>query len=128
MSFEEAEIIKRRADAFLRNAIRLIDEGEYDLAMFSLEQYCQLILKYQLLIKKGTYPRTHSLRRLIRELGAFNEKILDLVNNVNNLHYIARLEEAYVASRYLPITYEESEVKDILRFIMEVFKRVVESL
>ncbi|RLE74555.1 MAG: DNA-binding protein, partial [Thermoprotei archaeon] len=48
MSFEEAEVIRRRAEAFLRNAERLIAEREWDLAVFCLEQYCQLILKYKL--------------------------------------------------------------------------------
>ncbi len=51
MSFEEAEILKERAEAFLINAKRLIEEGFYDIAAFNLEQYCQLILKYKLLIK-----------------------------------------------------------------------------
>jgi len=64
MSFEEVEVLRRRAEAFLRNAKRLVEEGEYDLAVFNLEQYCQLLLKYRLLIWTGSYPRTHSLRRL----------------------------------------------------------------
>ena len=67
-AIEEAEILRDRAYAFLRNARRLFEEGEYDLAAFSVEQFCQLILKYKLLIKTGTYPRTHSLLRLLREL------------------------------------------------------------
>lgn len=29
-----------------------------------------------------------------------------LVEDIENLHYIARLEEAYIGSRYLPIVYE----------------------
>ena len=128
MSFEEAEIIRRRAESFLRLAGRLVEEGEYDLAVFSLEQYCQLILKYKLLVKKGFYPRTHSLRRLIRELGKINEEILVLVDDVRNLHYVARLEEAYIASRYLPLIYEESEARDLLRFVEEVFKPIVRNL
>ena len=128
MSFEEADVIRKRAEAFLRNAVRLIEEGEYDLSVFNLEQYCQLILKYKLLVRKGSYPRTHSLRRLIRELGFFDPRILELVNNVKNLHYIARLEEAYIVSRYLPIVYEEGEARDLLRFVKEVFKPVVDAL
>ena len=48
MSFGEAEVLRKRAEAFLRNAARLLDEGEVDLAVFSLEQYCQLILEYKL--------------------------------------------------------------------------------
>jgi HEPN domain-containing protein len=46
MSIDEAEVLKERAIAFLKNAEYLYSIGQYDLAMFSLEQYCQLILKY----------------------------------------------------------------------------------
>lgn len=52
--------------------------------------------------------------------------MLELVNNIAYLHYIARLEEAYIASRYLPIVYEEAEVKDLARFVEEVFRKYVE--
>lgn len=129
MSFEEAEILRRRAQAFLRNAERLInEEKEYDLGVFNLEQYCQLILKYKLLVKKGVYPRTHSLRRLIRELGEINDKILILVDEPKNLEYIGRLEEAYISSRYYPYEYEELEAKDLLKFVKEVFMPIVEPL
>ena len=96
--------------------------------MFSMEQYTQLILKYKLLVLKGSYPRTYSLRRLIRELGEFYPEVLELIENINNLHYIARLEEAYITSRYLPYTYEEREVKDIYRFVVKVFRPVVERI
>lgn len=121
-------MLRRRAEGFLRNASRLIEEGDYDIAIFSAEQYCQLMLKYKLLVKRGVYPRTHSLRRLIRELGEVDERVLTLVNDVKNLHYIARLEEAYITSRYLPIEYEEVEAKDLIRFVVEVFKPLVEQI
>ncbi|MFZ8783590.1 MAG: HEPN domain-containing protein [Desulfurococcaceae archaeon] len=128
MSFEEAELLRRRAESFLRNALRLIEEGEADIAVFSLEQYCQLILKYKLLVYTGSYPRTHSIRLLIRELGRVDSRVLVLVNDVRNLHYIARLEEAYISSRYLPYEYTIEEVKDISRFVLEVFKPIVDSV
>jgi HEPN domain-containing protein len=128
VSFEEAELLRIRAESFLRNALRLIEEGEADIAVFSLEQYCQLILKYKLLVYTGSYPRTHSIRLLIRELGRVDSKILVLVNDVRNLHYVARLEEAYISSRYLPYKYTIEEVKDISRFILEVFKPIVDSI
>ena len=128
MSLEEAELLKRRAESFLKNAQRLIEEGEPDIALFNLEQYCQLILKYKLLVYTGSYPRTHSLRQLIKELGKINPNILVLVNDIKNLHYIARLEEAYISSRYLPYTYTTEEVKDISRFVVEVFKPIVDSI
>ena len=128
MSYEEVELIRRRAEAFLRNAGRLINEGEWDLAVFNLEQYCQLILKYKLLVKKGSYPRTHSLKSLIRILGDDNPELLKLIQDEGKLHYIARLEEAYIVSRYLPYVFEEREVKDIYRFVIEVFKPIVEKI
>jgi HEPN domain-containing protein len=128
VSFEEAELLRSRAESFLRNAQRLIEEGEADIAVFSLEQYCQLILKYKLLVYTGSYPRTHSIRQLIRELGRVDSRILVLVNDVRNLHYVARLEEAYISSRYLPYKYTIEEVKDISRFILEVFKPIVDSI
>jgi HEPN domain-containing protein len=37
MSLEETEIIKRRTEAFLKNADSLLKEGDWDLAVFSLE-------------------------------------------------------------------------------------------
>jgi len=128
VSFEEAELLRIRAESFLRNALRLIEEGEADIAVFSLEQYCQLILKYKLLVYTGSYPRTHSIRLLIRELGRVDSRILVLVSDVRNLHYVARLEEAYISSRYLPYKYTIEEVKDISRFILEVFKPIVDSI
>ena len=67
-SIEEAEVLKIRAYAFLRNAKRLFDEGEYDLAAFSVEQFCQLILKYKLLINCLLYtspsPRDRTRSRM----------------------------------------------------------------
>jgi HEPN domain-containing protein len=128
LSFEEAEVLKKRAEAFLRNAERLIKDKEWDLAIFNLEQFCQLILKYKFLIKKGSYPRTHSLRTLIRILAQDNPELLELVESEKNLHYVARLEEAYIVARYLPYIFEEKEVKDVYRFVMEVFKSFVEKI
>ncbi|PUA31860.1 MAG: hypothetical protein B7O98_08530 [Zestosphaera tikiterensis] len=39
---------------------------------------------------------------------------------------MARLEEAYITSRYLPIIYEDAEARDLMKFVKEVFKRVAE--
>ena len=128
MSREDIEILRERALSFMRNADRLIEEGEWDLAIFCIEQYCQLIFKYILLLIRGSYPRTHSLRRLIREVGDYDDRILKLIEDTDKLHYIARLEEAYIASRYLPYRYEENEVKDIYKFVIEVFRPIVEEI
>jgi len=98
MSFEEAELLRLRAEAFLRNAERLYAEGEYDLAAFSIEQYCRLMLKYKLLLKTGAYPRTHSLIRLVRELSKAAEGANRLLEDI----MLTKIEDAYIGSRYLP--------------------------
>ncbi|MCX8202151.1 MAG: HEPN domain-containing protein, partial [Candidatus Caldarchaeum sp.] len=92
MSFAEAEIIRRRAEAFLNNAEQLLKQSEWDLAVFSLEQYCQLIMKYKLLVKGGYYIRTYSLRRLVKELTKHHPGLETLIQDEQNIHYLARLE------------------------------------
>jgi HEPN domain-containing protein len=47
---------------------------------------------------------------------------------MKNLYYIARLEESYISSRYLPFEYTIEEVKDIGKFVIEVFKPLVNSI
>ena len=128
MSFEEAEVLRDRAGAFLKNAERLAEEGIHDLAAFNIEQYCQLMLKYKLLIKTGTYPRTHSIIRLIRELSSISPALRPLLDNVDNILYLTKIEDAYIGARYLPRRYEESEVRAMLRFAKEVFKDLVEGV
>lgn len=128
LSFEETEIIRRRAEAFLRTAKYLLENQEWDLSVFNLEQYCQLILKYKLLVKAGSYPRTHSLRGLIRELAKTSPKLLSLIKDEDKLHYVARLEEAYLTSRYIPYAYEEKEAQSLFKFVMEVFKPLIDEI
>ncbi len=126
MSIKDAEIIKDRAYSFLRNAKRLFEEGEYDLAAFNVEQFSQLFLKYKLLVKTGTYPRTHSLIRLMRELDKATEK--DLSSFIEDeIMFLTRLEDIYIAARYLPRRYERKEVEKLIAFA-DRFKEVLESV
>jgi HEPN domain-containing protein len=128
MSFKEAEILRERAEAFLENAEKLVKEGKYDLAAFCIEQYCQLVLKYKLLLKTGTYPRIHSIMSLLRLLSGMSRDVKAFIENSNNILYLTKIEDAYVGARYLPRPYEESEVKDVLKFASEVFKKIVEKI
>ncbi len=125
MSYEEAEVLRERAEAFLENARRLFREGKYDLAAFSIEQYCQLILKYKLLVKVDTYPRTNSLTRLIRELARISKNVEELLRPENVL-MITRIEDAYIGARYLPRRYLREEVEAMLEFVERVFKNVID--
>lgn len=128
MSYEEAKILRERALAFLKNSEELYAKGEYDLAAFNIEQYCQLLLEYKLLIKTGTYPRTYSLTKLLRILGKTVEKS-DVLNFVEkHITYLTKIEDAYIGARYLPRRYEKNEVKKLLKFIKEVFSNFVEKL
>ena len=127
MSIEEAEVLKERAYAFLKNAKRLFEEKEYDLSAFNIEQFCQLLLKYKLLIKTGTYPRTHSLLRILRELdAAYPEKNLSSFIE-SELLYLTKVEDVYIASRYLPRRFERREVEELLAFA-ERFKVMIEDV
>jgi len=57
------------------------------------------MLKYELLVKTGTYPRTHSLGRLVRELAKTAEGAKRLLEDIVML---TKIEDAYVGSRATP--------------------------
>lgn len=98
------------AKSFLRAARIMLEVGEYNLALFHLEQALQLCLKiYE---KYGDFPKTHSLRLLLSEIGQVEADpvVVDL------------LEDAYIGSRYLPVRYSKEsaqraygEVEKVLR-------------
>jgi len=126
LSFDEAEVLAERARAFLRNAENLFDQGQYDISAFSLEQYCQLIVKYKLLMKAGVYPRIHSLMGLLQELSKFSSEVSSFIRNKKNVVFLTKIEDAYIGSRYLPRRYQQTEVKEMIKFVKEVFINVIE--
>jgi HEPN domain-containing protein len=126
MSYEEVEVLKERAFSFLKEAKRLADEGEWDLSVFCLEQYCQLYVNYKLLIKTGGYTRTHSIRELLLKLADFDERINKMLKDENNLLLITKLEDSHIVARYLPRRYTKEEVIPLIRFVEEVFRKNVE--
>ncbi len=123
MSVEDAEILKERALKFLKNAERLLDDGVYDLAAFNLQQFVELYLKYKLFLIAGEYPKTHSLKRLIKEIGKFLRKEQEVREFLEeNIDRIANLENAYITARYIPTEFERKEVENML----EVAKKIRE--
>jgi len=124
VSFEEAEVLRERAEEFLRNAEELFQKRVYDLSAFNLEQYCQLMLKYKLLVKTGMYPRTHSLMTLIRLLSNVASG-LEVLFEGKNVVMITKIEDAYIVARCMPRRYEKEEVEEMLKFVKEVFRNVV---
>ena len=123
----EARILKERALLFLENAKSLIKQKVFDLAAFNLEQFCQLYLKHKLVLLLGDFPKTHSLRVLMREIQKIkgDKRIEDFLSR--NASVVGNLESAYITSRYFPKVFEEEEVKQMLDFCEE-FKRFVDKL
>ncbi len=65
---EEINTLIRRARDFLRTANFQMENEMYDLAVFNLEQALQLFLKAKILEYGAQYPRTHSVRYLLKFL------------------------------------------------------------
>lgn len=122
------EILRKRAHMFLESSKDLLERGFYDLVVFNLEQYCRLILRYRLLIEIGKYPRTYSLIELVKALSEIKPKVRVLLEKEEYLTMLRILEDAYVAARYLPRMYMEDEAKAVFRFVIEVFKEIVEGV
>ena len=117
-----SEILKRRALGFLKDAEADFERGEYDLVLFHVEQFLQLMVKSILYEELGSYPKIHSVTRLIKELA----KIRDLHGfYLDNIEMLNLLEEAYITSRYLPREYDREIAERALSFAkkaLEVLK------
>lgn len=118
MGKEEGQFLKERAEEFLDNARDLIKKKRFNLAAFNLEQAAQLYLKYFLFLKLGDYPKTNFLKDLLDDIGAAyqKEKLLKKFWE-ENLRLIRHLEDAYLTTRYSPITFEKIEVEQLLAFV-----------
>ncbi|RLG39479.1 MAG: DNA-binding protein [Thermoproteota archaeon] len=108
----EYEFLRKNADSFYRNAKQLLEQGEYNLAAFNLEQAMQLMLKYLLASRLGEFPRTHSLRRLFREIKDLCPRLWEFYED--NASVVGNVESAYIASRYYPVDFQEVEVREML--------------
>ncbi|WP_225905728.1 HEPN domain-containing protein [Stygiolobus caldivivus] len=119
-----ADHLKVNAVDFLKNAEENLDKGRYNLAMFNLEQALRLSLKYTLYQLTGSYEKTHDIKRLLREVVMLtNNK--DLEDILRREHVVIDLlEQAYIASRYLPYNYD----KDTVEKAMQVVKGVLSVL
>jgi len=113
MSIEESRTLRKRAGVFLRHSQEALQREEYDFACFSAEQAAQLYVKAAALELLGEIPRVHRTRELLSILAdaipaAKDEIKLFIKENRGGLRL---LEEAYIASRYLPSTYDREEAK-----------------
>ena len=119
---DEVKILRKRAKAFLKTAETAYQDGEYDLTVYLREQAIQLHLKSILLEELGDYPRTHSLTYLFQLLQK-TEEPRNLYNIYkDNKQLFTFLEDAYIATRYLPREYSKEEARDALKLAHEVLK------
>jgi HEPN domain-containing protein len=121
---EEYEGLMRRSDGFYTTALLQAERGMYDLAVFSLEQSLQLLLKAVLLRHGVDFPRTHGVRSLLNMLAQLTGR-----NEIKQLLItysmeLGILEDAYIVSRYMPRTYTAEEFER-LRGVVDRVRGVV---
>ena len=119
---DEVKILRKRAKSFLLRAIECLNSKDYDLASFLSEQAVQLHLKSILLEEIGDYPRTHSISILISILKKLTNYNLLLKFLEEKRNEIRLMEDAYIASKYLPREYTEDEAKTLVNIAKEVLK------
>lgn len=109
--------LRRNALSFLKEAERDFNEGEFNLAMFHLEQALQLALKYTLYERTGTFKRTHDVMELLEDIVKLtnNDKLRELLEKEASL--LDLLRQAYIGARYLPIQYNRKSVQEALNLV-----------
>lgn len=120
----KAEFLKQKAESFLDDAKYDIQKKEWFLAAFHLEQTCQLYLKYYLFKELGDYPKIHPLETLLRELEKVypeNKKEIEKIRQ-EKASVVGDLDQAYITSRYLPVEFNEFQVKEMLKFTQYLIK------
>lgn len=119
------EILRRRAESFMRYAVDGFNRGDYDLVLFHVEQAIQLYAKYLLYKKLGDFPKTHSVVRLLKDLAKVYES--GELDNIlgSNIELLYLLEESYITSRYIPREYDPEIALRALNLgnkLLEVFR------
>jgi len=112
------DFLKKKAEIFFESGGEQIQKKRYFLAAFSFEQAAQLYLKYCLFAKLKDFPKIHEISKLLKEIGnAYNKK--DQIEKFlkENASVIGDLEQAYITSRYLPIDFNQYQVKEMESFI-----------
>ena len=132
-SLRHVELLRRRARRFLSYAEEALGLGDYDLACFYADQAAQLAVKACLLRLTGHMPRIHGLRELLGAMsrhlsGLGREDLAGRVSAFAREHRagLSRLEEAYVAGRYLAREFEREEAEECVRLARELLALVEE--
>ncbi|MEL9991832.1 MAG: HEPN domain-containing protein [Thermoproteus sp.] len=120
MARGDVEVLRERALAFLESAKDDLRAGRVDIAAFHCEQAVQLALKYLLAREAGSYPHTHSLRRLFEEAARIRRDLWELYESRKMAFEV--MEDAYIGARYLPRRYARDVVEELLRAAEEAVR------
>ena len=130
-SLRHVELLRRRARRFLSYAEEALRLGDYDLACFYADQAAQLAVKACLLRLTGHMPRVHGLRELLGAVskhlsGLGREDLAGRVSAFTREHRLglSRLEEAYVAGRYLAREFEREECVRLARELLSLVEEL----
>jgi len=117
------EILKERADEFVKLPEFAYKRKRYDLTMFNLEQAIQLYLKYKIWQKLGGFRKIHSISDLLKDYAKAYKKSKIIKKFIReNLKIINNLEIAYIESRYLPTQFLKEEADDAFDFLVKLKK------
>jgi HEPN domain-containing protein len=121
MKREEVNRLLDRSRKFKDASEFHLSRGDYDLAVFNVEQSLQLFLKAKLLEFGVDFPRVHSLRKLFLLLGQVLDKVdvFKVFENDRSIEF-ASLEDAYITSGYFPRDFSKGEAERLLKFLEEV--------
>lgn len=118
----EITFLKKRAQEFWEEGLRLFNEEKYNLSAFHLEQAIQLWGKYLIGVKIGDWSKTHYLSELVNEIAKAweDDKILEFYQK--NVLFFDSLEDAYFTSRYFPKTFTKNSVSQLVENSKEFLK------
>lgn len=123
---EEQSLLKRSRD-FSETADYQINNHLFDLATFSLQQALELFLKSKILAQGAEYPKTHSVRKLLKlllEITTENKRAI--VKEILDRHLLELgiLEDAYITSRYVTREFSREEVEILSKTVKEIMRVV----
>jgi HEPN domain-containing protein len=124
VSAGQVDLLRKRAEAFMRYAEAALRDGEYDFSCFASEQASQLFMKSVILEVIGEIPRVHSLREMLGVLAASVPEAEELISGFirNNRDKLRALEDAYISSRYLPSTYQREDAEELVETARKIFQ------
>ncbi|HEX54961.1 MAG TPA: HEPN domain-containing protein [Candidatus Altiarchaeales archaeon] len=124
MAMDDVEFFIDKAKRFFETALYNYKREEYDIALFNIEQACQLLVKAKLLEVSGEFPKTHNLIFLLRELGKYHKKKEIERFLKENITGLSRLVDIYITSRYMVREFYKEDVD----LAINLFKKLEKSL